>query len=235
MRQSYALTLAFLITPLSAGAQTVDPTALEVFASQASGYAHIFNGRIPEKYPNVFKGTYYLYSPQFIEGSLCYNGKYYENMWMNINAHKQELYLLSPDRRQYVLLDPELVSELWLGEEAFVYYGQNAQAGLAKGFYELLADGSCRLLKHTRTTYIERVNTQQMVLDKFFEASEQFFLVKDGRVYPIKNRNGLFKALGSHKRELTRWAAQAPSIFRDQPEEAYIQCVRYYEYLLSQE
>jgi len=231
----YIFSVAFFLNIPAVIAQSSNQSARGAYISKADQFLDIFTGRIPEEYPNIYTGTYYLLSRQFIEGSLYYNEKYYDKLWLNINADRQLLYVLAPDKKRTVVLDPLLVSELWLGEEKFVYYASGAQPGLSVGFYSVLWDGKLRLLKYTRKRYIERINNQQMELIRNFEVSTQYYLLKDGRAHSISGRRDIIKALGSHKRELSRWAAQAPVDFRANPEYAYTQCLYYYVSLQTPE
>ena len=93
-----ALFAVFLLNMPVALAQRPGQAVREAYLSQSQSLSNIYNGRVAEIYPNTFSGSYYLYSRLFIEGSLFYNGKYYHKVELNINAHKDELYILSPDK-----------------------------------------------------------------------------------------------------------------------------------------
>jgi len=231
----YVSFAAFLLSMSVGFAQHLDQAAREDFIFQASEFSKLFAGRIAEEYPNVYTETYYIYSRRFIEGSLCYEGKRYQNVFLNINAEKQQLYALAPDKRHAVVLDPLLVSELVLDGEVFVYFAQGVQPGLSAGFYSVLWDGGWRLLKYVRKKYREYVDTQIRELVRTFEVSTQYYLIKDGKIHSLSGRKSLIKALGSHKRELTRWSAPVSASFKESPDDAYVQYLRYYASLQTPE
>ena len=229
----YVFFAAFFLNMPAGIAQHPEQAAREAYFLQAHKFSNIFSGRIPESYPITFTVSYYLYSTRFIEGSLYYGGQYYPKLLLNINAHKDELYVLSPDYRTMVLLDPGLVQDLKIGVEDFVYYARGNQWGLPAGYYEVLQQAPLCLLKHTKRNYLEEVDRSTRVIDRYFEAVERYYLIKDGVVYPLTGRKSLLKTLSDHKRELSRWTAQRK--LKDDAEGFYRQSVAYYVSLLKQD
>ena len=227
----FAFCLALVCNMPEGYAQTAEQAAREDFYNYADRFANVFVGRIPNSYPSTFTGTYFMESPTFVEGSLSYNGRHYNRVLLNINAHKDLLYCLFPEGGYAIILDANLVEDLVIGGERFVYYAANRQAKLAAGYYALLHDGSVRLLKHTKQQYIENADIHRLVLDKKFDAIVRYYLIKDGQLYTITGRSSLLSALSERRRELSRWTP--PVDFREDPTAAYKSYVSYYESLIK--
>ena len=231
----YMLLAAFLLSMSTGFAQSSGKPASEASLVQAHTFSNIFSGRDAEPYPNTFTGSYYLYSSQFIEGSLYYGGKYYNKVDLNINAQKEDLHILSPDKSYAVILDPALVSGLKIGERDFVYYARDNQWGLPMGYYEIVRDTPLCLLKHIRKRYRESVDMLERTMQKYFEPVEQYYLIKAGAIFPLTGRKSLLKVLGDHRKALSRWGPQRAISVKENPEGFYTLCIDYYVSLLKQD
>jgi|GEM_PF-2491306 hypothetical protein len=231
----YMLFAVFFLNIPEGLAQDSYASARETYMEQAHNFSSIFSGRTAEPYPNIFTGSYYQYSRGFIEGSLYYKGQYYDRVELNINAQKDELHILSPDRSYAVVLDPVLVSGLRLGGERYTYYARDNQWKLPKGYYVILREAPFCLLKQVKKRYQERVDMTERVMHRSFEPEEYYYLIKDGLAYPLTGRKSLLAALGNHQRTLSRWISQRGLRIKDDAEGFYTQSVDCYISLLKQD
>ena len=229
---SYVLSLVLVCLSMPAGhAQTTEQDARKTFYAYADKFANIFVGRMPESYPAGYNGSYFLESHNFTEGSLSYNGRYYSNVMLNINAHKDQLYCLFSEGGYSIVLDSDLVEDLVIGGKRFEYYAPNQQAGLAAGYYAILHEGSVRLLQHTGKKYVEESDIHFLILDKRFDTDVRYYLIKDEQAFVLTGRSRLLSILSDRRRELSRW--NPPKDIKESPAEAYMSYIGYYESLIK--
>ena len=184
-------------------------------AQNISGQDALFRGKMSDRYSSNFNGTPYWDAEGFMPGSILYNGKRYDGVYINVDAAlcevnvkpSPEIAATSPDRNQ--------VSWFTRGGKRFVNLQYLGVEGAREGFYEVLFDGNVSLLKrvdkflhkdtgnHNTEGMIgyEDSNYQHDVLS-FFKISTEYLYLKDGELVKLKNRNALLNMYKSGKREL---------------------------------
>ena len=184
-------------------------------AQNVSGQDALFRGKMSDRYSSNFNGTPYWDAEGFMPGSILYNGKRYDGVYINVDAAlcevnvkpSPEIAATSPDRNQ--------VSWFTRGGKRFVNLQYLGVEGAREGFYEVLFDGNVSLLKrvdkflhkdtgnHNTEGMIgyEDSNYQHDVLS-FFKISTEYLYLKDGELVKLKNRNALLNMYKSGKREL---------------------------------
>ncbi len=191
-------------------------------AQNVSGQDALFRGKLSDRYSSNFNGTPYWDAEGFLPGSIVYNGKTYDGVYINVDASlcevnvkpSPEVAATSPDRNQ--------VSWFTRGGHRFVNLRYLGIEGAREGFYEVLYDGNAALLKrvdkylhkdtgnHNSEGLIgyEDSNYQHDVLS-FFKISTGYFYLKDGNLTGLKNRNALLNIYKSSKRDLKSRMASA--------------------------
>ena len=61
------------------------------YMKEAGTLSTLYRGRMPVHYPYIYNGTYFWNTKTFQKGSVLYNGKLYENVFVNVDASRQEL------------------------------------------------------------------------------------------------------------------------------------------------
>ena len=116
-------------------------------AQNVSGQDALFRGKMSDRYSSNFNGTPYWDAEGFMPGSILYNGKRYDGVYINVDAAlcevnvkpSPEIAATSPDRNQ--------VSWFTRGGKRFVNLQYLGVEGAREGFYEVLFDGNVSLLK----------------------------------------------------------------------------------------
>ena len=163
---------------------------------QAAGLnAAIFRGPEAVKYQFRYQGTPYAYTESFSMGSLVYNGVKYNGVELNLNAHRDELHLKITSSGTVLELDRNIVGEFVIGRRQFLtLVGKNAVDGLSQGYYQVLYKGGDTLLKKNIRTFHERLQTSGNGVFRYFDQSDKYYLLKDGKVYPIARNKDFAKA-----------------------------------------
>ena len=128
-------------------------------------------------------------------GSLVYNGVKYNGVELNLNAHRDELHLKITSSGTVLELDRNIVGEFVIGRRQFLtLVGKNAVDGLSQGYYQVLYKGGDTLLKKNIRTFHERLQTSGNGVFRYFDQSDKYYLLKDGKVYPIARNKDFAKA-----------------------------------------
>jgi len=97
------------------------------------------------------------------------------------------------------------------------------------GFYDVLYDGPTQLLaKRSKTSSINSMAGQGIGQ---FNAAVTYYVRKDGRYQPVKNKRMLLAVLADRKKELTSYARTKKIRYRPDPESAFVTLTRYYDEL----
>jgi hypothetical protein len=100
------------------------------------------------------KGTAYL-NPAFIEGSLIFaNGDRLDKQPLRYNLYTQQFQIIQNDDT-LAIANADEIEYLLMADKVFVYTNYLCQGKHKSGYFELLENGECRLLKRWVATYHE--------------------------------------------------------------------------------
>lgn len=122
------------------------PTPVDLLAGSSGAYDE---AELPGN-----KGSAYL-NPQFIKGVLIYkDGSRIEGKPMRFNLYTQQMQFVE-EADTVALGNPEEIEYIRIGDKVFVYTSFIQNREHKKGYFELLEDGDCRLLKRWTALYHE--------------------------------------------------------------------------------
>ena len=151
------------------------------------------------------------------EYALIYNGKEYSRYEKQTTNHP---YLVNAEFEEGTIssgktLYPRLLMKLDLFRDELVLQSP-------KKLYPVVAE------KYI-VTYEEKVNG--LSIEASFRIKERFYVVKENRCYPVKNKRALLNLFPDKKKELSRYAREQKLNFRKWPEQAFVTIVKQYETL----
>ena len=158
--------------------------------------AVIYRGPVALKYPFLFEGSTYVFSDEFLEGNVRYNGKTYYRALLNLDAHRDELCIRLPESGVVVVLSKELVKEFSLGEKRFIKCLWEDE-DLKDTYCQVLYNGNVTVLKKVEKDFYLRDGISQVVYEKV-----KYYLVKDGVPYLIRKKKDLRKLYREDKKRL---------------------------------
>ena len=158
--------------------------------------AVIYRGPVALKYPFLFEGSTYVFSDEFLEGNVRYNGKTYYRALLNLDAHRDELCIRLPESGVVVVLSKELVKEFSLGEKRFIKCLWEDE-DLKDTYCQVLYSGNVTVLKKIEKDFYLRDGISQVVYEKV-----KYYLVKDGVPYLIRKKKDLSKLYREDKKRL---------------------------------
>ena len=189
------LTTAALLLALSLGAQDRER---QEYLREAGGQSTLFRGRLQSMYPIRFNGTYYLDTRTFQEGSVMFNGKFYDRVFLNLDAYAQELEARPEAQSSGVILARNQVSWFTLGNRRFVNLRYMGYDNAPEGYLEVVVDGRRPLLRLTRkmfradntgngnAIYADSDGNYDPAVVNYFGREEQYFSLEDGQVKKLR-------------------------------------------------
>ncbi|MBQ2133189.1 MAG: hypothetical protein II202_03780 [Bacteroidales bacterium] len=192
MRTGYIVLLIALLHQL--GAQNL--WCQEDYLVKMERDAVIYRGPVALKYPFLYEGSTYVFSDEFLEGNVRYNGKTYYRALLNLDAHRDELCIRLPESGVVVVLSKELVKEFSLGEKRFIKCMWEDE-DLKDTYCQVLYSGNVTVLKKVEKDFYLRDGISQVVYEKV-----KYYLVKDGVPYLIRKKRDLSKLYREDKKRL---------------------------------
>lgn len=225
---SYKKTIAQSAQADSLSGSSALTNAVTLFHNSTGEHSAIYNGVRHEGYRFDIKGQAYFDSNQWQNGSLYYEGILYQDIPMLYDEVKDQVVVKYFETNSAVNLVSERISGFTLAGHSFKYLSPDN--GLTSpGFYDVLYHGNLSLLMK-RAKYIdERVN--QLAIDRTFTTNYNYFLMKGGSYYLIKNMKSIFKVLEDKEKEIRQFIKANSLDFKADEEFTLTRIAAYYDQL----
>lgn len=140
MQKCRILILFLMLIPFAAISQT--PSEYAVFAESAGSKSILYRGPGPKKYNFLYNGHYFWDSRDYKPGSVCFNGRVYDNVLLNIDAYGQQLLTRADVGSVEVNLLRDYVEWFEIGGERFLNLRRDGVITNAEpGFYAVKKSG----------------------------------------------------------------------------------------------
>ena len=211
---------------------------LEKFVATAQEYSNLYRGSSPMQYRFKYTGTYFAYSDNFEKGDVWYNGKLYKDVFLNLNSHRDELYVKVEKTGLIVKLNSDFVQDFSIGKRNYTFVAEkitdkiSPEKYIDSGYYELLYSGDAKLYKKIRKTYSERINhfvssTTGSQIERIFSANVRYYLLKEGKIIRIKRVSNLLSVYRDQKKDLRQYARRANLEFHEDKDFAMSMVMKY--------
>jgi hypothetical protein len=154
----------------------------------------LYNGRVWRVlYKNV-KGFEFLFTKDFLPGSVTIDGKTYNNLELKYDIYNDEI-LTATDRGIILQLNKEMVEKFTLYYENRIFYFHNIKRDSLsnlEGYVNVLHDG--------KTAFYVKYKKDILLLaddnkNDIFSETYKNYLLKDKKIYPMNSRKDLTTAL----------------------------------------
>lgn len=189
----------------------------------AQDYDSFFRGQIAPQYKMRFNGTYFWDTPVYSENqTLCYDGRVYEGLTLNVNAHTQELLLLRDGDALAMVIDRDKVEWFTSRDTLFVNLNNLGFKDMPQGYYKQLYSGSAILFEHIDKRIQSRTDDcngdfigyydphYNPAVTTCFEKVRTYWYYKDGDFTRIKTKKDLKKYVYPDKKREIRKIAHSP-------------------------
>ena len=170
------------------------------YMQEAGALSTLYRGKLPIHYPYLFNGTYFLESKEFREGSVYYNGKLYRDIFVNLDASREELQVRLSDKMTPVVLSREGVSFFTMGERLFVNLQYLGYKNVPDGYMEVVKDGKSPLLLQVRKVFTARTGNHNGAdigyedpeynssLVNYFARQENYYTLEGDRLVKLRKK-----------------------------------------------
>lgn len=172
------------------------------FVNEAQSDAILFRGLNPFQYNVRYSGTNYWESTDFKEGGILYNGKWYEGVYINVDASAGNVHVKANKNATETVLQRNLVDWFTMGDQKFVnLYKQGYN--VAPGFFEVIKEnGNVLYLRVDKGMTVDQDSLKPgSVAINTFKITNHFFLEKDGHIAKISKMKA--KAIMNGKTDLS--------------------------------
>jgi hypothetical protein len=191
--------------------------------------SYLYNGGAYEHYWNRVIGHPFFMTDQFQQGTLYYDGTFYENVPLMYDMFRDELVSKNFSKT----IDQKILSEkiryFTIGNSSFVRIVADSVNGasLPTGFYEKLYDGTVTVLeKHEKK--IERSLKAEENTSKFTEYVH-FYIEKDGKYYSVETEGDLQGVFKDEKTEVRKFLNRKDIRFKKDKANTIVQVASFYD------
>lgn len=188
---------------------------LKAFQDAAGERSVLFRGKQAARYVFPANGHPYWVYPDFERGDITFEGNFYHDVPINVDAVAQRALVQLEGRPVAVALVPALTPSFTMGSRRFA--GLGAGGPLPEGFYEILGSSAHQVYKHVSKYVVNSpVNANGDGIgyyDEYYRAdlprhfayrAAYYYLNADGSFSRIRNRRALLRKFPDRKREIRR-------------------------------
>lgn len=163
-------------------------------AQELSTNSLLFRGKVASSYPYVkYSGIYYAYDTKYLEGILKYNHKLYEGVFLNYNAHMDEMCVDNGNGIQPIVLNSGYFEYCLFGDMKFVYL--KGVEEVEDGYYQVLFENDEAVLyKRIVKVFEDRAE------NKSFSPKVSYHFFRNGLYKRLRNKHQLLKLYPEHKK-----------------------------------
>ncbi|HEX2970377.1 MAG TPA: hypothetical protein VHO46_14865 [Bacteroidales bacterium] len=159
----------------------------------------LYNGRIWRNLHANVRGTQFLFSPDFLQGTIRMNGRVFVNVPLKYDAFEDQL-ITQTTHGSLLKFNKEMADSFSLkyDEKDYSFVRSDSTQGFS-GYVNVLYNGkSTFIVKYQKKIDLLAVDN---MYDEFYLV-RKLFLVKDNSAYQFFGRREFFKLLGNHKKEV---------------------------------
>ena len=174
-------------------------------------------------------GFPYFLSDSLLEGSIYYDGSFYNGVSIHYQIFNEKLIVNVPFYNTLIELHNEKIKFFFIGHHEFLKIPPDAASALHtnKLYYERLYSGQETLWAIREKRFILSAKAEDQS-DNYFEY-DQYFLEKGSAFYTVGSKKELLNALSDRKAELKKFIRQNKLKFKNETESSLIKAIQYYD------
>lgn len=173
----------------------------------------------------------YLYD-NFVEGQIVLkDGSTIDNVPLNYCRYTEHIHFIE-ETDTFAVNDPHKVDYVAIGDKKFIYTDFTIDEKTDVGFFELLADGECKLLKRIYIKFVPATPDKafQPGVPAHYRTEESHFIKKqDLAGHMIYRKKDVYQILSGKKDEIAEYAKKEKLKLRK--EQDLVKLVSYYNHL----
>lgn len=189
----------------------------------------LYNGKEWHNLYTMVKGDQFLFSKDYLPGSVTMNGKTYQNIDVNFDIYNDEL--ITPSTHGIIIqLNKEMVDSFSLSFQlkTFRFINSRNDSVVGNGYVNVLYNQRSMLyIKYKKEIELLAVDDKY---DLFFR-TYKIFLLKDGVAHQLSGKKDLLNALEDNKIPVKDFIKKNKMRVSKSTPESFIPVIRYYDSL----
>lgn len=181
--------------------------------ADAQEYSYFNRGKAAAPFTLRHNGHMYWQSPEYQEGSIFYEGKYYDGLDMNINAADEVILVRRKGDVQPVEIRVESIRWARIGETEFVNIDNSLYELCYNGKYSLLRKVGKKLLSSVSDMNGKGIGYNDPHYDSkvinYFSFSEAYYVTDGTSLDKVKKKSDIYKLFPEKKKELRSYARKS--------------------------
>lgn len=205
--------------------------ALALYDSATTESQHLYNGQQYFVYDSKSDEHQFYLSEEWVTGSVIYDGQLFKSIPMLYDIVKDIVAVKYVQSFGNVALQSEKVRSFSLANHTFVRLmtGMPEGGGLRTGFYDVLYDGTTKLLSRRVKERLQQITDTRIVIE--FPEKDAFYLFKNGEYNLVHSKSSVLFLLEDQKKPLKKYIRQHRLSFRENREAVITELAAYYDQL----
>lgn len=215
-----------IIIKISGTGYNYEPAGFFPYSDTLNDNQNLLKGRIWRNTCLSVAGDQFLFSKNYLNGSLTTSGKTYRNLQLKYDIFKDEI-LIAYEIGGTLQLNKEMVDSFSISFQNRIYrftrIGEDSPEGLKGYFHVLYKAKSALYVRYIKEIY--HINAGN-VYDEFFQRNQVYF-VKDNKAYPVARRGDLYRILKDQKPLIREFISKNRIEVSKREPESFIPVIRY--------
>jgi hypothetical protein len=227
----FLLSVVFMVTCLEPVLALPDSYS-EVEIQDTIGRQILYNGRAWRNLYYRIKGDQFLFTTDFIPGSVTIDGKIFEDLPLKYDIYSDELILLT-DNGITIQLNKEMIERFTLSYLDRLYIFKKLETDSVNslsGYVNVLCEGSTSLyVRYIKEILLLAVDNRY----DLFNQLNKIYLEKEGVIEQVNNRRQLLKLIADQKQNIHTFIKSNKIHLSRKNPDAYIPVIEYYNKLTN--
>jgi hypothetical protein len=189
----------------------------------------LYNGRVWRNlYYNV-RGDQFLFSPDFLPGTVTINGKHFDNVMIRYDIYKDEI-MTPVTPVTIVQLNREMVDSfsLQFNNKSYSFSQQNESREILKGYINILYSGTTSLY----VKYKKEIDflAENQKYDRFSQ-TQHIFVMKDEKIYQVSGKKDFLNILDDSRQQVRSFIKAGRLKISKSDPSGFVPVLKYYDSL----
>jgi hypothetical protein len=200
------------------------------YGSDTVDIQRLYNGRAWRNLYYKVKGDQFLFTTEFLPGSVTVEGKEYDNLRIKYDIYNDELLLIT-NHGIILQMNKEMVDQFSLEYNQQIHCFKKIETdspGSLSGYINVMYDGNTSLyVKYKKEILLLAVENKYDI----FNQINRIYLEKDGKMIQVNSKREFMNLLGDHKQQVHSFIkSNKIKVTRKNPE-SFKPVVEYYDKL----
>lgn len=199
--------------------------AVRSYSSDAGIHSLLFKGNEQMKYPLHYQNDPYYITAEYSPGNIWFNKTYYTDVQMRLDIYRNELIVSAAESPFNIIIEPQKFDSAQLHGHNWRYLSQLRNPDNSNGAYcIILHNGPIKLYQRPKAALRERKQEGKIIYR--FEGSSNFFIEKQGALYPVDRVGQFYKLFPEQKKQIRAFIRDRHYKFKKNPSETMVEILK---------